>query len=222
MDIIDIERGCETTTTSNMKEWMVKVQNSANNADLSLEEQLWKDVSIYRVPAFVRDLCHVIFTPELVSFGPYHHDNGKLKQMEVHKERALVHFVRKSGKTLGDIVAAVDKVMKELQDSYYRLDTTWTSDEDGRSRFLKLMITDGCFMLEILDYAVNRGKCYSPTDPEAYSPTDPFFSEHGVNHTMPYIRRDMLLIENQLPLLLLRTLVSVKRTEIPVVTVLNP
>ncbi|ONK56665.1 uncharacterized protein A4U43_C10F11380 [Asparagus officinalis] len=219
MDIIDLECGCDTTgLTANMKKWMEKMQNSVNNPNLSLEELSWKDVSIYRVPAFVRDISHEIFTPELVSFGPYHHNNEELKKMEVHKERALIHFVRKAGrkagKTLDDIVAAVDKVMKELQDSYYRLDKTWKSDRDGPSHFLKLMITDGCFMLEILEYAVNHGESYSPTDPEAYSPTDPFFSEHGVNHTMPYIRRDMQLIENQLPLLLLKTLVSVGRTDI--------
>ena len=194
-NVVDIELGGNTVL---IKTWMGEIKSRADGDNLtSFEEQLWKNASIYQVPAFARDLNPKVFIPEMVSFGPYHHGRRHLEPLEVHKERALVHFVKKSEKPFEEIVSAVDGVLHALLGSYYRLDNKWRSDTAG---FLKLMITDGCFMLEVLHFAAKNGN--------GYPSTDPFFSQHGIHRKMPYIRRDMLLIENQLPLLLLRTLIS--------------
>nr|CAB3491707.1 unnamed protein product [Digitaria exilis] len=66
------------------------------------------------------------------------------------------------------------------------------------------MVVDGCFLLEVmratgLDYA----------------PNDPIFSRHGAVYMVPYIRRDMLMLENQLPLLLLERLIAVETAKPP-------
>ncbi|KAK9934210.1 hypothetical protein M0R45_021362 [Rubus argutus] len=68
--------------------------------------------------------------------------------------------------------------------------------------FLQMMILDGCFMLEIL-----RSASHVLDD---YAPNDPIFSNHGRLHVVPYIKRDMLMLENQLPMLVLETLVAVE------------
>ena len=68
--------------------------------------------------------------------------------------------------------------------------------------FLQLMILDGCFMLEIL-----RNAAHVLDD---YAPNDPIFSDHGRLHVVPYIKRDMLMLENQLPMLVLEKLVAVE------------
>ena len=39
---------------------------------------------------------------------------------------------------------------------------------------------------------------------------DPVFGEHGKLNVKPYIQRDMLLLENQLPMLVLHTLIEVE------------
>ncbi|KAG6382771.1 hypothetical protein SASPL_157524 [Salvia splendens] len=43
-----------------------------------------------------------------------------------------------------------------------------------------------------------------------YADNDPIFSKHGVLYIVPYLKRDMLMLENQLPLLVLEKLVAVQ------------
>ncbi|XP_010034414.2 UPF0481 protein At3g47200 [Eucalyptus grandis] len=64
------------------------------------------------------------------------------------------------------------------------------------------MITDGCFMLEIMRTAIG--------EKNDYAPNDPIFGIHRLECIAPYISRDMLLLENQLPILVLYKLVAVE------------
>ncbi|RLM69603.1 UPF0481 protein [Panicum miliaceum] len=45
---------------------------------------------------------------------------------------------------------------------------------------------------------------------DGYEPCDPVFSRHAAGHIAPFVQRDMLMIENQLPLLLLHTIAAVE------------
>ncbi|KAI3968019.1 hypothetical protein MKX01_009245 [Papaver californicum] len=182
------------------------------------------------------------YLPYTVSFGPYHHHKGDhLKKMEPHKHRVLGHFIRRYNinlQTLVDSLTAtscrwrqadhVDEasdsialpshvqkevlpVLQHLMDSYDSLDDEWLHAHDG---FLKLMILDGCFMLEILQWSSVSGLVTAATslagsvDDYLYADNDPIFSHHGKLYVMSYIRRDMLMLENQLPMLLLKTLLG--------------
>ncbi|XP_026429619.1 UPF0481 protein At3g47200-like [Papaver somniferum] len=170
--------------------------------------------------------------------------------MDPHKHRVLAHFLRRYKINLQKLVDSltttscrwqqvdhVDEpstdpkalpihvqeevlpVLQHLEDSYDSLDDEWLHDRDG---FLKLMILDGCFMLEILqwwsvsDYhkAFSSGSVTAATslvgsiDDYFYADNDPIFSLHGKLYVMSYIRRDILMLENQLPMLLLKTLLG--------------
>ncbi|KAF8010258.1 hypothetical protein BT93_J1023 [Corymbia citriodora subsp. variegata] len=83
------------------------------------------------------------------------------------------------------------------------LDSKWKagSSEGAAGQFLKLMIIDGCFMLEIMRTSTQTG--------DSYAPDDPIFSYHGELYTNPSIKQDMLMLENQLPMLVLDQLVTV-------------
>ncbi|KAG5522192.1 hypothetical protein RHGRI_034393 [Rhododendron griersonianum] len=165
------------------------------------EKQHWKKRSIYRVPAFVRNLNKKAYEPQSVSFGPFHHGKDDLMPMEKHKHRALLHFLKRSNKPLESYVRSLAEVAQILKDSYESLDPTWERD----NRFLQLMILDGCFMLEVL-------RNYTQTVND-YADNDPIFSSHGKLHIVPYIRRDMLMLENQLPMLVLTRLLAVENEE---------
>ncbi|XP_058096185.1 UPF0481 protein At3g47200-like [Magnolia sinica] len=181
------------------QEWVIDVKSKLQYASRSAEEALWSQHSIYRVPAGFGDPSRSkAYKPQVVSFGPYHHGKPRLKPMEEHKHRALLHFLQRSDKTLDDFMEALEEVVEELMDSYKQLDKAWRH----RDKFLKLMIFDGCFMLEIFKT--------SEDVPIDYAYNDPIFSKHGKLCIMPHIKRDMLMIENQLPLLVLKTLVAVQ------------
>ncbi|MBA0755442.1 hypothetical protein Gogos_019825 [Gossypium gossypioides] len=118
--------------------------------------------------------------------------------MEDHKQRALLHFLKRSGKPLRSFLESLAKDLQQLRDCYELLDPRW---QDYDHKFMQLMILDGCFMLEIL--------CLDTHKMEDYAETDPIFSNHGQIHIIPFIKRDMLMLENQLPMQVLHSLVDV-------------
>ncbi|PPR88252.1 hypothetical protein GOBAR_AA32438 [Gossypium barbadense] len=154
--------------------WIIEVNRKLENmVDTKAEKEHWMKQSIYRVPAAIAELNKKAYMPQVVSFGPYHHGEDRVKPMEDHKKRALLHFLKRSNKPLDLFVESLNK----------------------------LMIVDGCFMLEIL-----RSATHTMDD---YAPNDPIFSNHGKIHVMPFIKRDMLMLENQLPIPVLYSLVAV-------------
>ncbi|KAI8528284.1 hypothetical protein RHMOL_Rhmol12G0137900 [Rhododendron molle] len=180
-------------------DWVVTVKDEMERMDSiqTVEKQHWDKRSIYKVPAFVRDLNLKAYKPQSVSFGPYHHGEHHLAPMEKHKHRPLLHFLKRSNKPLESYIRSLAEVAQILKDSYESLDLAWESDTE---RFLRMMIVDGCFMIEVLHNFTNtRNDC---------ADNDPIFSNHGKLLIVPYIRRDMLMLENQLPMLLLTTLLD--------------
>ncbi|OWM76306.1 UPF0481 protein At3g47200-like [Punica granatum] len=181
-------------------DWIVEVKQALRGMPTAdAEGEYWKKRSIYKVPACVTDINRKAYWPQAVSFGPYHHDKEHLKPMEEHKVRATLHFLKRSKKPFELFVGAVSEVLHDLMACYYPLDQKWHDDTDA---FLQLMILDGCFMLEIL--------CTGTQTVNDYAPNDPIFSNHGKVYIMPYIQRDMLMLENQLPMLVLDKLLAVE------------
>jgi hypothetical protein len=186
------------------RSWVVDVEDllseGAAAVDLAAEAAMWRKHSIYRVPAHMKNGERTSpYEPQLVSLGPFHRDNPDLPPMDEHKQRALVHLLRRTGRPVRDLVAAMEAVAEKLEDAYMDLDDGWRRDRDG---FLRVMVMDGCFLLEVMRTAEAGG---APGD---YAPNDPIFSRHGELYMFPYVRRDMLVMENQLPLLVLQRLVA--------------
>ncbi|KAK3409625.1 hypothetical protein EUGRSUZ_J01732 [Eucalyptus grandis] len=160
----------------------------------------WDGTSIYKVPRYIRILCAKAYRPQVVSFGPYHYKDKRLSPMKEHKRRALAQFEKRSGQPLKNLIESLGRVKQKLKDSYNKLDSVWQEED----KFLELMITDGCFMLEIMRTKIEG----NPTPNHAQN--EPIFSTHWLRYIRPYIRRDMLLLENQLPMLVLYELVAIE------------
>ncbi|KAG5522204.1 hypothetical protein RHGRI_034399 [Rhododendron griersonianum] len=189
-------------------DWVVTIKDELQRMDTirTVEKQHWDKRSIYRVPAsVVTDLNMKAYKPQFVSFGPYHHGEDHLKPMEEHKHRALLHFLKRSYRPLESYLNALAKVAQSLKDSYESLNLDWERDTD---RFLQMMILDGCFMLEVLRNNTQTTDQKNTQTVNDYVANDPIFSNHGKLHIVPYIKRDMLMLENQLPMLLLTTLLD--------------
>ncbi|XP_068666590.1 UPF0481 protein At3g47200-like [Aristolochia californica] len=184
-----------------MASWVSEIENHLASRNGSDEVEHLNKHSIHRVPSFICDLNKNAYQPQLVSFGPYYHGAEDLKPMEEHKRRALYTFLKRSNKTISDYVKEIECVVEELMECYEELDKSW----EDRDRFLQLMITDGCFLHEILRVGTGCS--------DGYHRKDPIFSSHGMLFNMPYFRRDILLIENQLPLRLLLKLVAIQTGE---------
>ncbi|KAF7105436.1 hypothetical protein CFC21_106249 [Triticum aestivum] len=178
--------------------WVVDVEKMLaddNAGSRSMEEQRWKAQSIYLVPEWLKGTNSKAYQPQLLSLGPFHHGDPILLPMEEHKRRALVHLVKRSERLLQDFISAVDEVAEDLQAAYGKdLDVKWRND---RRSFVDMMLTDGCFLLEFI--------CHPFSDYEWH---DPVFSRNGRFQIGNTIWSDMLLIENQLPLLVLKKILG--------------
>lgn len=90
------------------------------------------------------------------------------------------------------ITMAKDDSMKEIEErarSFYEGPISLSSKE-----FVEMLILDGCFVLELFRGAT---ECFKTL---GYSRNDPIFAIRGSMHS---IQRNMIMLENQLPLLVL-------------------
>lgn len=193
--------------SSSSDDWVIQLSNEARRResdDVDAETEQWRKRCIYRIPAAFTDVNKKAYKPQAVSFGPYHHGEDHLKGMEVHKHRALVRFLRRSGKPLEHYLESLEPLVQDLKDAYDSLPPYPAPWQQHPQAFLRLMILDGCFMLEIL--RTGAGSPYYCLGKDDYAFNDPVFSDHGKLYLIPHLRRDMLVLENQLPMLLLYTL----------------
>lgn len=127
--------------------------------EMQMENEIWNKRCIYKMAPHVTEPNKKAYRPQVVSFGPFHHGEEHLKPMEAHKHRALLHFLKRSNKSLKFYLKSLAQVVQDLKDAYDPLDPVWQQDTYA---FLQLMILDGYFMLKILcmatgavdDYAV--------------------------------------------------------------------
>lgn len=182
-------------------------------------KELWTKQSIYRIPCSTRNLNTKAYQPRVVSIGPYHNGNLHLQPMEEHKYRALRHFLTHAHNiTVEDLVAHFkndDEFMEKVMDSYSKpIDPQWW---DSNASTL-LMVLDGCFLLELLlssNSSHNCGRGDSSVSEWCYNTDDPIFGDHAEKKgIIPYVKLDMLLVENQIPLLVLERLTSIAGLEV--------
>ncbi|MCL7034854.1 hypothetical protein MKW94_005707 [Papaver nudicaule] len=131
--------------------------------------------------------------PEVISIGPFHHGEASLATMEDHKlsyARALLSRTTPRGTNkLEECVACVKKNEGEARKCYSE-PIMLTSDE-----FVERMLIDGLFMIELL---LRK----DPKDNE----NDPILGNIWV---LPSVLRDLVLLENQLPMVVLNCLFKV-------------
>ena len=141
---------------------------------------------IYKVPRQLRKWKEEAYTPQVVSIGPFHHKNKRLKAMEEHKERYFRSFVKRSAIKLEYLVGIIREMEESIRGCYEET-INLTSD-----RFVKMILVDASFILELLF------KCSS----KSLTSDDPMAVEPRANA----VRLDLLLLENQLPFFVIEKL----------------
>ncbi|XP_043700103.1 UPF0481 protein At3g47200-like [Telopea speciosissima] len=192
-----VERSSSTSSSSSSSisishhhqqqpEWLLSILAETNQQETLLGESQRKP-RIYKVPSILRDIqTHAdSFDPMVVSFGPYHHGNPKLAMIEDLKVTIAKQLV--SGRNLQEF-SNFDEVARDAREYYDKELTDRFSEED----FRRMMFLDGCLLLYSIDCIMN------PTEEDS----------RIKNNQMAFISRDILLLENQLPYIVLHTLMS--------------
>ncbi|OIV92863.1 hypothetical protein TanjilG_00997 [Lupinus angustifolius] len=178
-------------------EWLISITEKLDQACEDDVITSWDKLSIFKIPHYLRDNCgdDKAYVPQVVSLGPYHHGKRRLRQMERHKWRSLNHVL---GRTNHDIRLYLDSMRKieEMVRSCYEGTISLSSNE-----IVEMLVLDGCFVLELF-----RGATEGFTQ-LGYSRNDPVFAMRGLMHS---IQRDMIMLENQLPLFVLDRLLGIQ------------
>nr|CAD1841055.1 unnamed protein product [Ananas comosus var. bracteatus] len=142
--------------------------------------------TIFRVPAHVRQRNTHLYEPRLVSVGPYGRGDGPvLRAMQQHKWRYLHDFLsRNSDNCIEDYIDGVRELEPAARRCYFE------PVELSAEKFVEMLLLDGCFILEFI---IKWGQGEED-------------SVCTAGWSLPLVRGDLLLLENQIPLFVLEKL----------------
>ncbi|XP_062224999.1 UPF0481 protein At3g47200-like [Phragmites australis] len=169
-----------------------RVRSTANRLEAGLSQI---DNKIHRIPPGLRGIGDRYIVPSVVALGPYHHGSPHLHQMEEIKHVAAYYFCKDSGRPVEEVYAKILSVAIQVRCFY---------DEDAVARFsdtefADMMFLDGCFLLEYIG---------------ANDVLVPVLANTMVLSTGPCMLRDIMLLENQLPWLVLEVLMTFKHVDV--------
>ncbi|GKC60783.1 putative UPF0481 protein [Tanacetum coccineum] len=145
--------------------------------------------SIYRVPNLLRMVNRSSYRPRLLSIGPFHKQSENLKRLEAHKVSYMHNLFErlKSSPKEKTMKACIRKMLDKIEKikSCYEGEMKVFDDNE----FAKMMVLDGCFILELI-YASHK-------DHGGHSVFDIDLVNLNVKH-------DLVLLENQIPFFVLR------------------
>ncbi|KAK6929625.1 Protein of unknown function DUF247, plant [Dillenia turbinata] len=160
---------------------------------------------INRVNGCIKGLNEQTYTSMTITIGPYY---TKLRKGIHYKtmEDLKCHYLRsalsgKSKEEVRNIVEKMSSLVKSARQCYAQ-----STDDDPDQAFLRLMLLDSCFIVEIIFmfYCKEKGKIKENLK------DDPFIRDETTHSS---IRRDLLLFENQLPFFVLQRFYDLTRAQ---------
>ncbi|KAG6512618.1 UPF0481 protein At3g47200-like [Zingiber officinale] len=132
--------------------------------------------TIYRVSDILKSVDPQAYEPLIVSLGPYHRDKPHLQAMN-HRKRKSVKFVLEQNPGVA-LADYLDRIkdLETIARDVYSEEVEMTSNS-----FAEMMLLDGCFVIHTI-------------------------MEGHTRRTRNVVVRDIFMLENQLPFILLETL----------------
>ncbi|KAG7633887.1 hypothetical protein ISN44_As03g041630 [Arabidopsis suecica] len=176
-------------------EWVISIKDKLEQAYRNDDRTSWGKLCIYKVPHYLHGNDKKSYFPQTVSLGPYHHGRQQTQSMECHKWRAVNMVLKRTNQGIEVFLDAMIE-LEEKARACYEGSIVLSSNE-----FTEMLLLDGCFILELLQ-GVNEGFLKL-----GYDHNDPVFAVRGSMHS---IQRDMIMLENQLPLFVLNPLLELQ------------
>ena len=171
-------------------DWLDDLENqiSETTAPKQSEEQ---SCCIYAVPeTLIYTNGKDVYRPRVVSIGPHHCSDDHVQVIKKHKVEFLKLLLLRKELGFNDLMGSIRPLAKEARECYSK-EINLESFNDDDDRFLKMMVLDGCFLIELFLKAADK----KSKDPLALIP-----------RAVPYVFGDLLLLENQIPFFVLEKL----------------
>ncbi|XP_044481618.1 UPF0481 protein At3g47200-like [Mangifera indica] len=136
---------------------------------------------IFRVPKKIRSVKEELYTPELISIGPLHHDKPELADMEMKKKQFMKSFLQRT------TTEKIDKIFSYIKDNEEQIRVCYSETSTlGSLEFVMMILYDCIFIMEIFLRKRFQDRSDIDTNPIRYS-----------------LWIDLQLFENQLPYFIL-------------------
>ncbi|KAK2378601.1 putative UPF0481 protein [Trifolium repens] len=180
--------------------WVIHIRKT-------LEEEIEEEdgelsVTIFNVPKLLMASDPDSYVPQQVAIGPYHYWRPELYEMQSYKLAATKRFL-KSLQTLklDNLVDQLTKLEQRVRACYHKY-----LDLNGET-MVWMMIVDASFLLELLQiYAIQEGA----TKRVVSSSMSHLVDYAGRKSAHNAMLRDIVMLENQIPLCVLRKMLEFK------------
>lgn len=195
-------------------EWVININNCLKEGHVYDSGRSW---TIYRVPQNMREVHRNAYVPKIISIGPFHYLDRRLQIMEEHKMRYLLRVLGCRGQEHEEQIEETNEAEARTGQSTVQLEDLVTAmkvleqrtracyseefDDIDSDDFVQMMVVDGCFVVELL-------RLYHRFDKNE-TIDDPIFITRWMLRTL---QRDLLMLENQLPFVVLRELFKLTST----------
>ncbi|KAJ8617644.1 hypothetical protein MRB53_013830 [Persea americana] len=184
----------------NELQWVIQIRKTLND-DEDLEDET-SIPFIFNVPKILMLSKPEAYIPQLVAIGPYHHWRPELYEMERYKLAAA----KRTHKRLHSVKfqQVVDNLVKHDPRirSYYHHYLHFNGET-----LAWMMAVDASFLLEFLQiFSLKEGKVLS----EGSSRTSQLVEYAGRKSVQNAILRDILMLENQIPLFILKKILELQ------------
>ncbi|KAL8056264.1 hypothetical protein ABFS82_04G108000 [Erythranthe guttata] len=167
--------------------WIIHIRRALDDdgdGDEDLDQESGNPVSIFNVPKTLTLASPESYTPQQVSLGPYHHWRPDLYEMEKFKISAARRSQRQlaGSRKFHDFVDRLSKFEIKFRSCYHKY-----LNFNGET-LAWMMAVDSCFLIEFLQVFAAAGE--------------------GRKSGCDAVIRDMVMLENQIPLFTLRKMVE--------------
>lgn len=144
---------------------------------------------IPKVPLFMRidNQNSDDYDPKVVSLGPYHHGKPELNFVEDFKPKSLEMFIHGSNKDQKFFLENILEEIEDVRSCYLEEFTNKYNDYD----FARMMLLDACFVLNDIEIVTR-------STPNSASKQTNTIKHLGIAVYL-ITRRDLYLLENQVP-----------------------
>ncbi|PKA51205.1 UPF0481 protein [Apostasia shenzhenica] len=180
----DCEIELEASLISSLRTKMDAIRPRRSGVELS---------TIFPVPQNIRKANPEAYEPKIVSFGPYHHGQPHLQQMEETKLLYLKKLLRRNPSVpLESYLQTLKRLESRARSSY--------SDKIAMdcNDFIQMMLLDASFITELFLMHIDISLMKEATEEEEYD--DPILNTSWI---LPLVEFDMLMLENQIPFFIL-------------------
>jgi hypothetical protein len=173
---------------------------------LEVQEEEKKElcVSVFNVPKELLAVKPEAYIPQCISIGPYHHWRSELYNMERYKLAAARRF-QKRIQGLGMFESVV---VEEFKKHEWQIRSCYHKFIDYKEETLSwLMALDAAFLLECLQFYVRHADQSSHSD---FKHLGSVLDPNATRAVHNSIVRDLMMLENQLPVFLLQKLLELQ------------